>query len=202
MGTFLRTLGNKLYESLPGVITVVPVDAKELLKSNLLLNKERERHLFIYVPLIDYEKMKADNFLKGRLDLRSNVSDILLTIGRLDPAKGQTKLIKAWGDSQLRDSFNLVIIGGDIENPYRVELDELEEIRKYAQENHRIQGRFCHLPTMNNDEIGCLENSISQVKATPWPPIYVASFQRGVRHSNSRGDGGRLRWGLRSVRSV
>jgi len=326
MGTFLRTLGNKLSENLPGVITVVPMDGKDLLKNNLLLNKERERHLFIYVPLIDYEKMKADNFLKGRLDVLSNVSDILaiggihpaqlhmrfsdyasnsmlhlaketnpksfftitpdpqrsfsdhngelisldsvkalketsrveishtmlrecdrlfgigakeshsqlssyypqlletsvanklemmpegislrnecpiagegplfsvlfdrnreffldrsfranpllLTIGRLDPAKGQSKLLKAWGDSQLRDSFNLVIIGGDIENPNQIELDELEEIRKYAQENRKIQGRFCHLPAMNNDEIRCLENSIAQVKATPWPPIYVA----------------------------
>lgn len=326
IGTFLRTLGNKLSETLPGVITVVPIDAKDLLKNNLLLNKERERHLFIYVPLIDYEKVKADSFIEGRLDVLSNVSDILaiggihpaqfhmrfsdyasysmlhlanemnsksfftitpdpqrsfsdhngdlisldsikalketsrveishsmvrecdrlfgigaeeshsqllsyypqlveksvakklemmpegislsnecpiavegplfsilfdknreffldrafrenpllLTIGRLDPAKGQTKLLKAWGDSQLRDSFNLVIIGGDIENPNQIELNELEEIRKYAQENRKIQGRFCHLPAMNNDRIRCLENSIAHVKTTPWPPIYVA----------------------------
>jgi len=326
MGTFLRTLGNNLSESLPGVITVVPIDAKALLESDLLLKKEREQHLFIYAPLIDYEKMKGDSFLKGRLDVRSNVSDILaivgihpaqmhmrfsdyasysmldlaremnsksfftitpdpqrgfsdnngdlinldpvkalketsraeishtmlrechrlfgigaeeshsqllsyypqlfetdvaaklemmpegislrnecpfsgegplfsvlfdknreffidrsfrvnpllLTIGRLDPTKGQTKLLKAWGDSRLRDSFNLVIIGGDIENPNQVELCELEEIRKYAQENRKIQGRFCHMPAMSNDEIRCLENSIAQVKATPWPPIYVA----------------------------
>jgi len=326
MGTFLRTLGNKLSESLPGVITVVPIEAEALLESNLLLNKERERHLIIYAPLFDYENMKADNFLRGRLDVRSNLGDILaiggiqpaqlhmrfsdyasysmlelakdtnsksfftitpdpqrsfsdhngepisldsvkalkdtsrveishtmlrecerlfgigaeegrsqllsyypqlletsvqkklemmpegislrnecpiadegplfsvlfdkkreffldrsfraspllLTIGRLDPAKGQIKLLKAWGDSELRDSFNLVIIGGDIENPNQVELDELEEMRKYAQANHKIQGKFCHLPAMSNDEIRCLENSIAQVRATPWPPIYVA----------------------------
>jgi len=82
--------------------------------------------------------------------------------------------LKAWGGSNLCTSFNLVMIGGDINSPNETEAGELARMRDYLKMNDRIRGRFCHLPAMSNDEIRCLENSISQVKTIPWPPIYIA----------------------------
>jgi sucrose-phosphate synthase len=326
MGTFLRTLGNELTQNLPGVVTIVPLEMREISRMDRLWRTEREHHYFMYVPFLDFEKMITNNFLKDRTTVISNVTDVLsiagispgqfhlrfsdfasqamldlskktgvrsfftvtpdpqrrfvdqkgslikldavdalretskvevswkmlrdcdrlfgigseesrnqllayypplldesiskkltmmpegislrnecpifvngplysmlfekdkefylersfrsnpllLTVGRLDPAKGQVKLLKAWGNSGLWNSFNLVIVGGDLDHPNRIEANELEEIRKYVRQNKELHGRFCHLPAMNNDEIRCLENSISRVKATPWPPTYVA----------------------------
>ena len=326
MGTFLRTLGNGLAESLPGVITIVPIDVKELLEKRSLLSTENDRHFFMYVPFFELDRMIPDSFLRDRLMVESNVRDILamakirpaffhmrfsdfasysmlrlakklgarsfftitpdpqrrfsnqngdlidlepsralretsrveiawtmldecdrlfgigaedsrnqlfsyypqlhrhnfskklqmmpegislrnecpfrtkgplyslffdqskefflersfskkpllLSVGRLDTTKGQIKLLKAWGDSNLCTSFNLVIIGGDVNSPNETEAGELARMRDYLRMNDRIRGRFCHLPAMSNDEIRCLENSISQVKTIPWPPIYIA----------------------------
>jgi sucrose-phosphate synthase len=135
------------------------------------ISLRNECPIFVNGPLYSMLFEKDKEFYLER-SFRSN--PLLLTVGRLDPAKGQVKLLKAWGNSGLWNSFNLVIVGGDLDHPNRIEANELEEIRKYVRQNKELHGRFCHLPAMNNDEIRCLENSISRVKATPWPPTYVA----------------------------
>ncbi len=57
------------------------------------------------------------------------------------------------------------------QQPNETEAGELARMRDYLRMNDRIRGRFCHLPAMSNDEIRCLENSISGIKTIPWPPI-------------------------------
>ena len=45
---------------------------------------------------------------------------LILSVGRLNRVKGFPTLIDAWaGDLELRESFNLVIVGGDHEHPTR-----------------------------------------------------------------------------------
>ena len=43
---------------------------------------------------------------------------LILSVGRLNPVKGFPALVDAWaGDPELREAFNLVIVGGDHERP-------------------------------------------------------------------------------------
>ena len=43
---------------------------------------------------------------------------VILSVGRLHRVKGFPTLVEAWaGDPELRDAFNLVIVGGDLEHP-------------------------------------------------------------------------------------
>ena len=117
-----------------------------------LFNKERESH-----------------FAPDRKGL-----PLMLTVGRLDPSKGQYRLLKAWGETELNRRFNLLIIGGDLENPDSVESEELEKIREYLSSNGRLREGFCHIPAMDNDSLRCLEASIVDSSSSLWPPVYVA----------------------------
>ena len=54
---------------------------------------------------------------------------LLLTVARLNRVKGISQLVEAWaGDRELLEGFNLVIVGGDLENPTPEERSVLAEI--------------------------------------------------------------------------
>ena len=54
---------------------------------------------------------------------------LILSVGRLNPVKGFPTLVDAWaGDPELREAFNLVIVGGDHERPTRQEQLVLGEL--------------------------------------------------------------------------
>ncbi|HOI63057.1 MAG TPA: glycosyltransferase family 4 protein [Mesotoga sp.] len=98
---------------------------------------------------------------------------VILTVGRLDPLKGQFKLLKAWGESPLFNRYNLVIVGGSVEDPDEVEAGELRKIEEYIRKYPRLSTGFCHLSAMGNDYIRCLEKDIA-VSQGPRPPVYAA----------------------------
>ncbi|WP_165065591.1 glycosyltransferase [Marisediminicola senii] len=54
---------------------------------------------------------------------------IAITVGRMHTVKGMAALVEAWhGDPQLRERCNLLIVGGDLENPNTSERDQLDRI--------------------------------------------------------------------------
>jgi len=57
---------------------------------------------------------------------------MVLSVGRLHPAKGMTRLVRDWlANKELTDSTNLVIVGGDLVRPNPTErliLDEIEQL--------------------------------------------------------------------------
>jgi glycosyltransferase involved in cell wall biosynthesis len=54
---------------------------------------------------------------------------LVVTVGRLHPMKGFDRIVRAWvGDAGLRDTTNLVVVGGDVEAPSPDELDVLATI--------------------------------------------------------------------------
>lgn len=99
---------------------------------------------------------------------------LILSVGRVDPLKGQYKLLRAWGESSLADEFNLVLVGGERIDPEPVEKAELEKIHKYVRENPRLLPGFCHLFALDNESVRCLEKSIVVEQTSLWPPIYVS----------------------------
>jgi glycosyltransferase involved in cell wall biosynthesis len=68
-------------------------------------------------------------------DLASGISKdrrhlpLLVSVGRLNPVKGMDRVVAAWAaDPLLHERFNLVIVGGDLDNPSATERSVLEQI--------------------------------------------------------------------------
>lgn len=55
----------------------------------------------------------------------------ILTVGRLHPVKGMHRVVAAWaGDPEIRSQYNLVIVGGNLDEPSRDERLTLAEIAR------------------------------------------------------------------------
>ncbi len=58
----------------------------------------------------------------------------ILSVGRLHPVKGMSRVVAAWaGDPHIRSSYNLIIVGGNLEEPSRDERLTLAEITDVAE---------------------------------------------------------------------
>lgn len=56
---------------------------------------------------------------------------LALSVGRLNPVKGMDRVVSAWAsDPRSRESCNLVIVGGDLDNPSATEAAVLAEIER------------------------------------------------------------------------
>ena len=54
---------------------------------------------------------------------------MILTVGRLNPVKGMSRIVEAWTtDEWIRSRYNLVIVGGDISSPTSSEMEVLDAI--------------------------------------------------------------------------
>jgi glycosyltransferase involved in cell wall biosynthesis len=54
---------------------------------------------------------------------------LLVSVGRLNPVKGMDRVVAAWAaDPLLHERFNLVIVGGDLDDPSATERSVLEQI--------------------------------------------------------------------------
>lgn len=92
------------------------VEARKTLKN---LARDRDRP----AVLLDLERAIDD------LPLERRGLPMILTVGRLNPVKGMSRIVEAWiTDESIRSSYNLVIIGGDMSTPTSGELQVLEEI--------------------------------------------------------------------------
>ncbi len=66
----------------------------------------------------------ASGISKDRCDL-----PLLVSVGRLNPVKGMDRVVAAWAaDPLLYERFNLVIVGGDLDDPSTTERSVLETI--------------------------------------------------------------------------
>ena len=59
---------------------------------------------------------------------------LLLTVARLNRVKGIPQLVEAWaGDAEMLESFNLVVVGGDLEHPTPEEQHVLAELETVCE---------------------------------------------------------------------
>ncbi|MET3770268.1 glycosyltransferase involved in cell wall biosynthesis [Marisediminicola sp. UYEF4] len=69
-----------------------------------------------------------DALLSGLPDSRRTLP-LAITVGRLHRVKGMATLVETWAaDAQLRERCNLLIIGGDLDNPSADEREQLDRI--------------------------------------------------------------------------
>lgn len=111
------------------------------------------------------------------IDKRFFERPIILNVGRLNSIKGQVDLLKAWGNSRLSSSHNLLIIGGDLENPTRDEREVISFFKEYIGLNPELKDKFCHIGAIENSKIRSLERFIIQ-KSLKYPHIYLCASKK------------------------
>lgn len=109
------------------------------------IGKEPQRHTIvpegIDLGVIDRAVLEAKSLVSGKsaspalLELRDLLNDLpaerrglplLTSVGRLHRVKGMSTIVEAWAGSDLRHRANLLIIGGNLQDP---SADEREQLR-------------------------------------------------------------------------
>lgn len=99
---------------------------------------------------------------------------VILNVGRLAVLKGQMELLKAWSNSKLSETHNLLIIGGDLEKPSKEEEMVMEFFEDFLQQHPEFKDRFIHKGAMSNVDIRLLERDIIK-RDFDYPHIYLCS---------------------------
>jgi glycosyltransferase involved in cell wall biosynthesis len=124
--------------------------------------------------LCDVESAQQD----ARLDLAFQNRPIMLNVGRLHPVKQQHVLVQAWAESGLWRTYNLVLIGGNFEQPTETEREIQARIDATFAQYPAARGRFCFLPAMPNAQVRALESAIIKTLPAPRPHVYACSSEK------------------------
>jgi glycosyltransferase involved in cell wall biosynthesis len=82
---------------------------------------------------------------------------IVLSVGRLHEVKGMARLVEAFArDSKLGDAANLVIVGGDLQQPSAAEAAELARIHRLLEAHPTLRERVVLLGQRRHPEIALL----------------------------------------------
>lgn len=99
---------------------------------------------------------------------------IILNVGRLSVLKGQIELLKAWANSKLSETHNLLLIGGDLVKPNAEERMVIEFIQDYMQQYPHLKDKFIHTGAMSNLDIRVLEMNIIK-RDFDYPHVYLCA---------------------------
>ena len=99
---------------------------------------------------------------------------IILNVGRIAIQKGQIELLKAWSNSKLSQTYNLLIIGGDLENPSKEEEMIINFFKEHMEKSPHLKSKLFHKGAMPNENIKLLEKSILN-NSFDYPHIYLSS---------------------------
>jgi glycosyltransferase involved in cell wall biosynthesis len=79
---------------------------------------------------------------------------LLVTVARLNRVKGIPALVEAWaGDPRLHESFNLAVVGGDLEHPTPEERHVIDEIAAVCARLPQAHGGLIALGHRPHDEV-------------------------------------------------
>lgn len=173
-----------LYES-DGILGIGNIEVKKELE--LYFPQLSEKHITEKItmigegidssPYIDFKtEQETMKCLMETIGIQKEFFDkpIILNVGRLNSIKGQNSLLKAWGNSRLCETHNLLILGGDLENPNKEEQVIINCFKEYLNENPHLKDRFVHAKAIPNDNIMVIEKSIMR-KELDYPHIYICS---------------------------
>lgn len=119
-----------------------------------------------------YKELKGINLKKKFFD-----RPIILNVGRLEQLKSQDELLKAWGNSSISDVYNLLLIGGDLENPSKDEMKMIHSFEEYLTEQPHLRDRFQHVGALSNEKIRIIEKEIMKHQGN-YPQIYLCSSKK------------------------
>ena len=72
--------------------------------------------------------LEALRALLGALPEERRSLPLMISVGRFHRIKGMATVVAAWANGPLRDRANLLLVGGDLENPSADEREQLEKI--------------------------------------------------------------------------
>ncbi|MBP2028533.1 glycosyltransferase involved in cell wall biosynthesis [Acetoanaerobium pronyense] len=180
-------IGDELIDMADGIIGIGREKVKEelfdyfpVLKAKKSIFKMIGEGINLNITYTDFElsKILASQTLNHPIDKDMLSRPFMLNVGRLSFQKGQDKLLKAWGESRLSDDYNLLIIGGSLENPTLEEKPMIDFFQDFITENPNLKGKFAHLNALSNEEIRSIEKTIvdhAEKSQTKYPPIYICS---------------------------
>lgn len=119
-----------------------------------------------------YKELKEINLKKEFFD-----RPIILNVGRLEQLKSQDELLKAWGNSSISDVYNLLLIGGDLENPSKDEMKMIHSFEEYFTEHPQLRDEFHHVGALSNENIRMIEKKIMEHQEN-YPQIYLCSSKK------------------------
>ncbi|MGB6178557.1 glycosyltransferase family 4 protein [Carnobacterium sp.] len=119
-----------------------------------------------------YKELKNIKFKKGFFE-----RPIILNVGRLEQQKSQDELMKAWGNSSISDVYNLLLIGGDLENPSNDEKKMIHSFEDYLFEYPHLKDKFHHVGALSNENIRMIEKQIMEHQDN-YPQIYLCSSKK------------------------
>lgn len=125
----------------------------------------------------EIKKAMDERFLLEEIDKDFFKKPIIMNVGRLNSLKGQIELLKAWASCRLSKTYNLLIIGGDLENPNNDEKEIISFFEEYIRSNHHLKNNFYHMGAIPNEKVRVLENNIMKNKFT-YPHIYLCSSKK------------------------
>jgi len=137
------------------------------------------------------EGIKADGNLKNtdeklnsykelnEINLKKEFFDrpIILNVGRLEQLKSQDELLKAWGNSSISDVYNLLLVGGDLENPSNEEMKMIHSFEEYLTAHPHLKDKFYHVGALSNEKIRMIEKKIMEHQEN-YPQIYLCSSKK------------------------
>jgi len=96
----------------------------------------------------------------------------ILCVGRLAEVKNQVALVEAWSRGA-HQTHNLILIGGDLENPSAEEADLITRIRSVVDGRQELRGGFCHLPGTPNATVRQIQVALANRDSAGGPDLYV-----------------------------
>ncbi|WP_034552491.1 glycosyltransferase family 4 protein [Carnobacterium funditum] len=151
------------------------------------LLKEHKKETFWMISegiQADWDLKKTDGQLKQHQELKQIKfkeeffdRPIILNVGRLEQQKAQDELLKAWGNSSISDVYNLLVIGGDVENPNTDEKKMMHSFEEYLSIHDHLKDNFQHIGALPNETIRMIEKKIMELQKQ-YPQIYLCSSKK------------------------
>lgn len=101
---------------------------------------------------------------------------LLISVGRLDPVKGMERVVAAWAERpELRDSCNLVIVGGELDEPSKQEQSVLDAIGRTLESHPDARNGLVLLGGRPHADVVRLLTSAARGHGSAWAPggVYV-----------------------------
>ena len=107
-------------------------------------------------PGIDIPKLLTGGPGPFRLNRSALKRPVILCVGRLAPVKQPTSLVRAWSQGPW-ETHNLVLVGGDHENPDATESGIIDEVHDILSSRPELAHRVCFLPAQPNAVVRSLQ---------------------------------------------
>ena len=169
-------VGKKLVQATHGIIGIGGEHAKQRLLQYFpelsLMPRNKPFQMIsegidIHLPTnqrIDLEKVLTSPDHEYAIDFKNLSKPCIFNVGRLNPMKGQQRLLEAFNRSGVYKKYNLVLIGGNVENPNEAEAEFFSFEKAFLKEHPELRGSFLHIPGIPNTTVRLIERKVNEGK--------------------------------------